>query len=119
MVPPSPSRSTKLLRGEASLGVIRAVSREEGKLGLHDVQSHVSVQQILCLGEQGWLRTQELLVGLPRLEVAVAGLHHAAEGGAGAARAVVEFRSAEPSAPAPWELGAAVGELARFARDAA
>jgi hypothetical protein len=31
-----PSRSAKLLRGEASLGVIRAVSREEGKLGLHD-----------------------------------------------------------------------------------
>jgi hypothetical protein len=36
MVPPSPSRAMKLLRGEASLGVIRAVSREEGKLGLHD-----------------------------------------------------------------------------------
>jgi hypothetical protein len=36
MVPPSSSRSTKLLHGEASLGVIRAVSREEGKLGLHD-----------------------------------------------------------------------------------
>jgi hypothetical protein len=36
VVPPSPSRAAKLLRGEASLGVIRAVSREEGKLGLHD-----------------------------------------------------------------------------------
>jgi hypothetical protein len=63
MVPPSPSRSAKLLRGEASLGVIRAVSREEGKLGLHDAQPHVSVQWILYLGEQGRLRTQELLVG--------------------------------------------------------
>jgi hypothetical protein len=63
MVPPSPSRSAKLLRGEASLGVIRAVSREKGKLGFHDAQPHVSVQRILCLGEQGRLRTQELLVG--------------------------------------------------------
>jgi hypothetical protein len=36
MVPPSLSRSAKLLRGEASLGVIRAVSRKEWKLGLHD-----------------------------------------------------------------------------------
>jgi hypothetical protein len=45
MVPPSLSRSAKLLRGEASLGVIRAV------------------QQILCLGEQGWLHAQKLLVG--------------------------------------------------------
>jgi hypothetical protein len=63
MVPPSPSRSAKLLRGEASLGVIRTVSREEGKLGLHDAQPPVSVQRVLCLGEQGRLRTQELLVG--------------------------------------------------------
>jgi hypothetical protein len=63
MVPPSPSRSAKLLHGEASLGVIRAVSREEGKLGLHDAQPHVSVQRILCLGEQGRLRTLEHLVG--------------------------------------------------------
>jgi hypothetical protein len=63
MVPPSPSRSAKLLHGEASLGVIRAVSREEGKLGVHDAQPHISIQRILCLGEQGWLRTQELLVG--------------------------------------------------------
>jgi hypothetical protein len=63
MVPPSPSRSAKLLCGETSLGVIRAVSREEGKLGLHYAQPHVSVQRILSLGEQGWLRTQELLVG--------------------------------------------------------
>jgi hypothetical protein len=63
MVPSSLSRSTKLLRSEASLGVIKVVSREEGKLGLHDVQPHVSVQRILCLGEQGWLRTQDLLVG--------------------------------------------------------
>jgi hypothetical protein len=36
VVPPSPSRAAKLLRGEASLGIIRAVSREEGKLGLYD-----------------------------------------------------------------------------------
>jgi hypothetical protein len=48
----------------------------------------------------------------------VAGLHHAAKGGAGIARAVVEFRSAEPSAPAPWELEKVAGELARSARDA-
>jgi hypothetical protein len=32
VVPPCLSRSTKLLRGEVSLGVIRAVSREEGNL---------------------------------------------------------------------------------------
>jgi hypothetical protein len=63
VVPPSPSRSVKLLRGEASLGSIRAVSREEGKLGLNDVEPHVDVQRILCLGEQGRLRTQKLLVG--------------------------------------------------------
>jgi hypothetical protein len=63
VVPPIPSRSAKLLRGEASLGIIRAVSREEGKLGFHDAEPHVSIQRILCLCEQGWLRTQELLVG--------------------------------------------------------
>jgi hypothetical protein len=56
---------------------------------------------------------------LSRPEVAGAGLHHAAKGGAGAARAVAEFRSAEPSAPAPWELEEVAGELARSARDAA
>jgi hypothetical protein len=56
VVPPSPSRATKLLRGETSLGFIRAVSREEGKLGLNDAEPHVSVQWILYLGEQGWLR---------------------------------------------------------------
>jgi hypothetical protein len=49
----------------------------------------------------------------------VAGLHRAAKSGAGAARAVAEFRSAEPSAPAPWELEEVGGELARYARDAA
>jgi hypothetical protein len=54
---------------------------------------------------------------LPRLEVAAAGLHHIAEGGAGAARAIAESRSAEPSASAPWELEEVAGELARFARD--
>jgi hypothetical protein len=62
VVPPSPSRATKLLRGEASLGIIRAVSREEGKLGHNDAKPHVCIQWILCLGEQGWLRAQELLV---------------------------------------------------------
>jgi hypothetical protein len=55
VVPPSPSRAAKLLRGEASLGIIRTVSREEGKLGLNDAEPHVGVQWILCLGEQGWL----------------------------------------------------------------
>jgi hypothetical protein len=56
---------------------------------------------------------------LPRPEVAAAGLHHAVEGGAGAARPVAEFHSAELSAPPPWELEEVVGELARSARDAA
>ena len=63
VVPPSPSRAAKLLYNEASLGPIRAVSREEGKLGLNDAEPYVGVQQILCLGEQGWLRAQELLIG--------------------------------------------------------
>jgi hypothetical protein len=63
VVPPSPSRAAKLLCGEASLGFIRAVSREEGKLGLNDMEPHVGVQRILCLGEQGRLHTQKLLVG--------------------------------------------------------
>ena len=55
----------------------------------------------------------------PLPEVADAGLHHAAEGGAGAARAVVESHSAGPSAPALWELEEVAGELARYTRDAA
>jgi hypothetical protein len=63
VVPPSPSRAAKLLRGEASLGFIRVVSREEGKLGLNDTEPYVGIQWILCLGEQGWLRAKELLVG--------------------------------------------------------
>ena len=63
MVPLSPSRAAKLLHGEASLGIIKAVSSEEGKLGLNDAKPHVGVQRILYLGEQGWLRAQELLVG--------------------------------------------------------
>jgi hypothetical protein len=63
VVPPCLSWATKLLRGEASLGIIRTVSHEEGKLGLNDVEPHVGVQRILCLGEQGWLHTQEFLVG--------------------------------------------------------
>jgi hypothetical protein len=49
----------------------------------------------------------------------VAGLHYTAEGGAGAAKPIAESRSAGPSALAPWELGEAAGELARYARDAA
>jgi hypothetical protein len=63
VVPPSPSRAAKLMCGEASLGIIRAVSREEGKLGLNDVEPHVGIQRILYLGEQGRLCAQELLVG--------------------------------------------------------
>jgi hypothetical protein len=51
--------------------------------------------------------------------VATAGLHHTAEGGAGAAIAVAESHSAEPSAPEPWELEEVAGELARSTRDAA
>jgi hypothetical protein len=47
----------------------------------------------------------------------VAGLHHAAQGGASAARAIAEFRSAEPSAPAPWELEEVARELACSAHD--
>lgn len=62
VVPPSPSRAAKLLCGEASLGLIRAVSCEEGKLGLDDAKPYVGVQRILCLGEQGRLRAQKLLV---------------------------------------------------------
>jgi hypothetical protein len=56
---------------------------------------------------------------LPLPEVADAGLHHAAGGGAGAAIAVAEPHSAGPSAPALWELEEVAGELARYARDAA
>jgi hypothetical protein len=48
---------------------------------------------------------------LPRPEVAAAGLQHTAEGGAGAAKAVTEFISAEPSGPAPWELEEVAGNL--------
>jgi hypothetical protein len=53
------------------------------------------------------------------LEVADAGLHHAVEGGAGAARAVAESQSAGPSAPTLWELEEVAGEPARYARDTA
>jgi hypothetical protein len=56
VVPPSPSRAAKLLRGEASLGLIRAISREEGKLGLNDAKPYVGVQWILCLGGGCMLR---------------------------------------------------------------
>jgi hypothetical protein len=49
----------------------------------------------------------------------VTGLHRSAEGAAGATIAVVESHSAEPSAPAPWELEEMAGELARSASDAA
>jgi hypothetical protein len=50
-------------------------------------------------------------------EVADAGLHHAAEGGA--TRAVAESHSVGPSAPALWELEEVVGEPTRYACDAA
>jgi hypothetical protein len=56
VVPPSLSRATKLLCGEASLGLIGEVSSEEGKLGLNNAEPHIGIQRILCLGEQGWLR---------------------------------------------------------------
>ena len=56
---------------------------------------------------------------MPRPEVTTASLHHTTEGGAGAARAVAEFRSVEPSVLAPWELGEEAGELARYAHGAA
>ena len=52
-------------------------------------------------------------------DVAAAGLHHTAEGGADATKDVAEFRSAGPSAPALWELEEVARELARFAHDAA
>jgi hypothetical protein len=41
-----------------------------------------------------------------------------AEGGADAAKAVTKSHSAEPSAPALWELEEVAGELARSAHDA-
>jgi hypothetical protein len=56
---------------------------------------------------------------LPRLDDAAAGLHHTAEGGPSAAIVVAESHSAEPSAPAPWELEEVAGEPARSTRDAA
>jgi hypothetical protein len=56
---------------------------------------------------------------LPLLEVAAAGLHHTAEGGAGTARAIAESRSAGPLAPALWELEEVAGELSCYACDAA
>ena len=56
---------------------------------------------------------------LPLQEDAAAGLHHTAEGGAGATIAAAESHSTEPLAPAPWELEEVAGELARSARDAA
>jgi hypothetical protein len=56
---------------------------------------------------------------LPLPEVAAASLRHATEGGAGAAKAVAESRSAGPSAPTLWELEEVAGELARYTRDAA
>ena len=58
----------------------------------------------------------ETLGKLPLLEVADAGLHHAAEGGASAARAVTESHFAGPSAPALWEMEEVAGEPARYAR---
>jgi hypothetical protein len=60
----------------------------------------------------------ETLDRLPRPEDVAAGLHHTVEGGAGAAIIAAESHSAEPLAPAPWELEEVAGEPARFARDA-
>ena len=56
---------------------------------------------------------------LPRPEGVAASLHHTAEGGAGAAKVATESHSAEPLAPAPWELEEVVGESVRSAHDAA
>jgi hypothetical protein len=47
----------------------------------------------------------------------VAGLHHTAEGEAGAAPTAAGSRSAEPLTPASWELEEVAGEPARSARD--
>jgi hypothetical protein len=52
-------------------------------------------------------------------EDVAAGLHHTVEGGASAVIATAKSRSAEPSAPAPWELEEVAGEPARSAHDAA
>jgi hypothetical protein len=50
----------------------------------------------------------------------MASLHHTAEGGAGATRAIAESHSAEPLALAPWELEEVAGNLlVLHARDAA
>jgi hypothetical protein len=119
VVLPSPSRAAKLLCGEASLGLIRTVSREEGKLGLDDAKQYVGVQRILCLGEQGWLHAKKLLVSCHSRRSLMLASTNAAEGGAGAARAVTESHSAGPSAPALWELEEVAGEPARYACDAA
>jgi hypothetical protein len=56
---------------------------------------------------------------LPRPEDVAAGLHHTAEGGAGAAPAAAESHSTEPLAPASWQLEEVGGEPVRSARDAA
>ena len=48
---------------------------------------------------------------MPLPEVADAGLHHAAGGGAGAARAIAESHSAGPSAPALWEMEEVAGNF--------
>jgi hypothetical protein len=54
---------------------------------------------------------------LPTTEDVAAGLHYTVEGGAGATIAAVESHSAEPLAPAPWELEEVAGEPARSARN--
>jgi hypothetical protein len=119
VVPPSPSRAAKLLRGEASLGFIRAVSREEGKLGLNDMEPHVGVQQILCLGEQGWLRTQKLLVGYRCRRSLMLASTMLLRVGLALQELSQNLVLAGPSAPALWELEEVAGEPARYARDAA
>jgi galactitol-specific phosphotransferase system IIC component len=62
MVPPCPCRSTELLRGESSLCIIRASSREKGKLRFHDHEPHIGVQWVFRLGEQQRLSAQEFLI---------------------------------------------------------
>jgi hypothetical protein len=89
----------------------QAVSREEGKLGLNDAEPHIGVQQILCLGEQGWLRTQKLLVGCRcwrSLMLASTML----------LRVGLALQELSQNLIL-WELEEVAGEPARYARDAA
>lgn len=60
MIPPCSYRSPELLGDKASLGDIRASSREKGKLGLHNLEPHIGVQWVLSLCEQRRLSAQKL-----------------------------------------------------------